>query len=150
LSERKRILIVDDDLSIRTAISIILESEGYIVDAVETGQEAIEKSKSNYYNLALLDYRLSDMEGTVLLSALKENTPKMVKIMVTGYPSMDNAIDSVNKKADAFLIKPVDPAILIQIVKIELKKQEEAEAYAEKKVTEFIETRIRARALKRL
>ena len=143
MSERKRILVVDDDASIRTTISLILEAEGYIVDAVGTGQEAIEKANSSYYNLALLDYRLPDMEGTVLLNAFKETTPKMVKIMVTGYPSMSNAIDSVNRKADAFLVKPVDPAILIQTVKSELKKQEEAEAYSEKKVTEFIETRIK-------
>jgi len=143
LSERKRILVVDDDSSIRITISMILEAEGYIVDAVETGKEAIEKAQSNYYNLALLDYRLPDMEGTVLLSTFKETTPKMVKIMVTGYPSMSNAIDSINRKADAFLIKPVDPAVLIQTVKNELKKQEEAQAYSEKKVAEFIETRMK-------
>jgi len=143
LRERKRILVVDDDSSIRTTISLLLEAEGYIVDAVETGQEAIEKAQVNYYNLALLDYRLPDMEGTVLLSTFKETTPKMVMIMVTGYPSMSNAIDSVNRKADAFLVKPVDPAVLIQTVKSELKKQEEAQAYSEKKVTQFIETRIK-------
>ena len=143
MSERKRILVVDDDASIRTTISLILETEGYIVDAVETGQEAIEKANANYYNLALLDYRLPDMEGTVLLNAFKETTPKMVKIMVTGYPSMSNAMDSVNRKADAFLVKPVDPEVLIQTVKNELKKQEEAQAYSENKVAEFIETRIK-------
>ena len=134
---------VDDDSSIRTTISMILEAQGYIVDAVETGKEAIEKANSNYYNLALLDYRLPDMEGTMLLSMFKEATPKMVKIMVTGYPSMSNAIDSVNRKADAFLVKPVDPAVLIETVRNELKKQEEAQAYSEAKVTEYIETRIK-------
>jgi len=135
--------VVDDDSSIRTTISMILEAQGYIVDAVETGKEAIEKANSNYYNLALLDYRLPDMEGTMLLSMFKEATPKMVKIMVTGYPSMSNAIDSVNRKADAFLVKPVDPAVLIETVRNELKKQEEAQAYSEAKVTEYIETRIK-------
>ena len=143
MSERKRILVVDDDSSIRTTISFILEEEGYIVDAVETGKEAIEKAQSNYYNLALLDYRLPDMEGTVLLSTFKETTPKMAKIMVTGYPSTSNAIESLNKHADAFLVKPVDPAILVQTVKTELKKQEEAQAYSENKVTEYIQTRIK-------
>ena len=143
MTERKRILVVDDDPSIRATISLILETEGYIVDAVETGQEAIEKANTNYYNLALLDYRLPDMEGTVLLSAFKETTPKMVKIMVTGYPSMSNAIESLNRRADVFLVKPVDPKVLIETVKSELKKQEEAQAYSQKKVTEFIETRLK-------
>jgi DNA-binding NtrC family response regulator len=135
--------VVDDDSSIRTTISLILEAEGYIVDAVETGKEAIEKAQSNYYNLALLDYRLPDMEGTVLLGTFKETTPKMVKIMITGYPSTSNAIESLNKHADAFLVKPVDPGVLIQTVKSELKKQEEAQAYSEMKVAEFIQTRIK-------
>lgn len=143
MNERKRILVVDDDSSIRTTITLILEMEGYTVDSAGTGKEAIEKANSNFYNLALLDFRLPDMEGTELLSMFKETTPKMVKIMVTGYPSISNAIDSINKKADAFLVKPVDPDVLIQTVKNELKKQEEAQAYSEKKVTEFIETRVK-------
>ncbi len=143
MSGRKRILVVDDDSSIRTTISFILEEEGYIVDVVETGKEAIEKARSNYYNLALLDYRLPDMDGTALLSTFKETVPKMAKIMVTGYPSTANAIESVNKHADAFLVKPVDPAILLQTVRNELKKQEEEQAYSEKKVAEYIQTKIK-------
>jgi DNA-binding NtrC family response regulator len=133
---------VQDRNENRDSAEPILLSWG-LTDAVGTGQEAIEKANAKYYNLALLDYRLPDMEGTMLLNAFKEATPKMVKIMVTGYASMSNAIDSVNRKADAFLVKPVDPALLIRTVKDELKKQEEAEAYSENKVTEFIETRVR-------
>lgn len=143
MSQRKRILVVDDDSTIRTTISFILEEEGYIVDVVETGKEAIEKAQCNYYNLALLDYRLPDMEGTALLSTFKETTPKMAKIMVTGYPSTSNAIESLNKHADAFLVKPVDPAILLKTVRDELRKQEEDQAYSEKRVAEFIQTKIK-------
>jgi CheY-like chemotaxis protein len=56
--EKTKILVVDDDDSIRTTMAAILEDEGYIVDLAKTGQEAIEKTNNNTYNLALLDIRL--------------------------------------------------------------------------------------------
>ena len=54
---KKRILIVDDDKPLLTSLTKILEREGYEVDTAETGKEAIEKSKTQFYNLALLDLR---------------------------------------------------------------------------------------------
>ena len=65
LIERKtRILIVEDDENIRESIKNILEQKGYETDAVETGAEAEKKTKNSFYNLALLDIKLPDIEGT--------------------------------------------------------------------------------------
>ena len=108
MGERPRILVVDDEESIRKVLTTILEEEGYDVDTAETGKEAVRKTNLNFYNLALLDIRLPDIEGTQLLTAIKETTPKMVKIMVTGYPSLKNAMQTVNKGADAYVLKPFD------------------------------------------
>ena len=138
-----RILIVDDEESIRMTTATILEVEGYIVDTAENGEEAIEKSQVNFYNVVLLDFRLPDMEGTELLTALRETTPKMIKIMITGYPSLGNAVESVNKGADAFLIKPVRIENLLNIIRDLLIKQQEANKYDQEKVKEFIGTRAR-------
>ena len=138
-----RILIVDDEESIRMATAAILEEEGYVVDTAANGKEAIEKSNANYYNVALIDYRLPDMEGTELLSSFRETTPKMVKVMVTGYPSLENAVTSVNKGADAFLMKPVSLETLLKTIRELLQKQEEDQKYSKEKVAEFIETRFR-------
>lgn len=143
MSEKIRILIVDDEESIRIATAAILEEEGYAVDTASNGKEAIEKSNANFYNAAIIDYRLPDMEGTELLTAFKETTPKMVKIMVTGYPSLQNAVTSVNRKADAFLMKPVSMETLLKTISDLLQKQKEEEKYSEEKVAEFIETRFR-------
>jgi DNA-binding NtrC family response regulator len=139
-----RILIVDDEESIRIATAAILENEGYIVDTAADGKEAIEKSNANFYNVALIDYRLPDMEGTELLSLFRETTPRMVKIMVTGYPSLQNAVTAVNKRADAFLMKPVSMETLLETIKDLTKKQEQEQKYSEEKVAEFIETRFRS------
>jgi len=143
LDERARILVVDDDESIRKALSAVLEEKGYYVDTAESGNEAIQKSNANFYNLALIDIRLPDMEGTMLLKAMKDSIPPMVKIIVTGYPSLGNAMEAVNKGADAYLLKPVVMENVLKTIREYLKKQEEARKYSEDKVAEFIETRAR-------
>jgi DNA-binding NtrC family response regulator len=143
LSEKARILVVDDDESIRKAMTAVLEEEGYVVDTAQSGKEAVEKCSTSHYNLALIDIRLPDMEGTRLLNAMKQSTPPMVKIIVTGYPSLSNAIEAVNKGADAYLLKPLVMNDVLKTIKEHLDKQEEARKYSEGKVAEFIESRAR-------
>lgn len=147
MGERARILVVDDDKSIRKTLAAILEEEGYTVDTAENAKEAIEKSNTQFYNLALVDIRLPDMEGTKLLAAMKETTPKMVKIIVTGYPSLHNAVEAVNNGADAYVFKPVDIEKLLKTIKEHLEKQQEAKRYSQQKVAEFIEARARELAI---
>ena len=143
MDKRSRILIVDDDESIRNTVKIILEDEGYSVDLASTGNEAIKMTEKTAYNVALLDIRLPDMEGVELLKLIKDNVPRTRKIMVTGYPSMQNAITALNKNADAYLVKPVDVEKLLNTVKDQLRQQEEEKNFSEMKVAEFIETRVK-------
>ena len=143
MDKNARILIVDDDESIRNTVKIILEDEGYMVDLASTGNEAIKMTEKTAYNLALLDIRLPDMEGVELLKLIKDNVPRTRKIMVTGYPSMQNAITALNKNADAYLVKPVDVEKLLNTVRDQLRLQEEEKNFSEMKVAEFIETRIK-------
>ena len=137
------ILIVDDDDTIRSTMKAILEDEGYDVDLAASGKEGIEKSKETTYNIALLDIRLPDMEGVELLKLMKPAVPRTRKIMVTGYPSTQNAIVALNKNADAYLIKPVDIEKLLSTIKEQLKLQEEERIFSEQKVAEFIESRVK-------
>ena len=146
--EKKTILIVDDDETILESLKALLEREGYIVDTVETGHEAIEKSERQFYNLALLDIRLPDMEGTELLTEMRKHTPRTVRIMLTGYPSLENAVESVNLRADAYLIKPVKREELLKVIRKKLREQEEADRMSEEKVAEWIENRARKLGLK--
>jgi len=141
MSPKARILIIDDDLCIRENLAMALEVEGFCVDTAENGKEAIKKSFSNFYNLAIVDWRLPDIEGTTLLKEFKETMPKMVRIMLTGYPSMDNAISAVNNEASAFLVKPVDFDYLLGKIDELLKKQEQAKVFTEDLVVNYIETR---------
>lgn len=138
-----RILIVEDDKNIRETMKNILQQSGYQTDIAETGREAEKLAEAKFYNLALLDIKLPDMEGTQLLAKLHEGTPKMVKIMVTGYPSLENAIEALNQGADAYVTKPVKPAKLLALIKEKLEEQQQAEKMTENRVTDWIKTRAR-------
>lgn len=139
--EQVRILVVDDDETVRTSHETVLKGNGYLVDVAETGKEAIAKSKTKLYNLALVDLRLPDIDGVELLTSLREKVPRMVKIIITGYPSLENAIEAVNRGADGYLVKPYTMEDLLRKVKEQLRKQQEAKKYSEEKVKEFIDAR---------
>ena len=138
-----RILIVDDDENIRKVLMAILEDKGYYMEAAGTAREAIKKIDKKFYNLALIDIRLPDMEGIDLLTKIRDSTPKMRKIIITGYPTLQNAVDAVNKGADAYITKPFDVEKVLSTISEQLKKQDQEKKYSQDKVAEFIETRVR-------
>lgn len=143
MNKNARILVVDDDENIRKVEVAILEDQSYTVESVGTAKEAIEKSKRKFYNVALIDIRLPDMEGIELLTKFRETTPKIRKIIVTGYPTLQNAVDAVNKGADAYIVKPFDVEKVLKTIQQQLSKQEEERRYSQDKVAEFIEARVR-------
>ena len=140
---RPRILIVDDDEEIRLTMKAILEDEGYLVDLAVSGKQAIGMTQETRYNLALLDIRLPDIEGVELLKLIKDGLPKVRKVMLTGYPSLQNAVAALNKNADAYLIKPVSLDELLKVVKDQLKLQQDENAFNEGKVAEFVDSRVK-------
>jgi two-component system nitrogen regulation response regulator NtrX len=120
----KTILIVDDDKSILRTFTRILQKNGYEIDAVETGKEAIEKADTQEYDLALVDIRLPDMDGTELLAKIKKPLQKTIKIMITGFPSLETGVKALDEGADAYLVKPVKPEELLMLIEEKLKNKE--------------------------
>src|SRR4030043_2461892 len=143
MGENARILIVDDDENIRKVLVAILEDEGYAVESVGTARKAIEATKRKFYNVALIDIRLPDMDGTDLLLRIRDTIPRIRKIIITGFPTLQNAIDAVNKRADAYIMKPFDVEKVLATIEDQLKKQEEESEYSQEKVADFIETRVK-------
>jgi DNA-binding NtrC family response regulator len=124
--EAKSILVVDDDKFILKTFKAILELRGgYSVHTAESGEEALEKFENNDYNLAILDIKLPDTEGTELLAKMHRANPRMMNVMVTGFASLDNATLSLNLGANAYLMKPVTPDKLISVVEDKLREQAE-------------------------
>jgi DNA-binding response OmpR family regulator len=125
VSSRKTILVVDDDKSILRTFTRILQKSGYDIDVAETGKEAMEKTESRQYDLALVDIRLPDMDGTDLLAKLKKQLQHTVKIMITGFPSLETGVKALDEGADAYLVKPVKPQELLMLLEEKLKNREE-------------------------
>src|SRR5512143_3584051 len=121
---KKNILVVDDDKSILRTFTRILQKSGYETDTAETGKEAIEKADNNRYDLALVDIRLPDMDGTDLLAKLKKQLQYTVKIMITGFPSLETGVKALDEGADAYLVKPVKPQELLVLLEEKLKGRE--------------------------
>jgi DNA-binding NtrC family response regulator len=140
--QKSRILVIDDDENIRLTITKILEFKGYQVETASTGIEALKKTKESYYNLALVDIQLPDIDGVQLLEQIKHGVPKMRKIIITGFPTMQNAIEALNKRADAYVIKPVEIDLLLAIIEEQLSLQQEEKAFDQVKIAEFIESRV--------
>jgi DNA-binding response OmpR family regulator len=125
LSEpKKTILVVDDDKSILRTFSRILQKSGYEIDTAETGKEAMEKTENHHYDLAIVDVRLPDIDGTELLAKLKKQLQQTVKIMITGFPSLETGVKALDEGADAYLVKPVKPEELLILLEEKLKNRE--------------------------
>jgi DNA-binding NtrC family response regulator len=119
--QNKSVLIVDDDKYILNIFSRILQKQGYTVDTVETGQEALEKLDTEKYNLALIDVKLPDTNGTDLLAKIHTIKPEMIKIAITGFPSLEDATKVMDQGAAAYLVKPVKSEELVKIIAEKLK-----------------------------
>jgi DNA-binding NtrC family response regulator len=139
----KSILIVDDDETILAVLKEILELDGYTVETAATGKEAIEKSENILVNLSLLDIKLPDMEGTELITKLHKADPQMIKIIITGFPSFDNAVKSLNLGADAYIMKPVNSKELLELVGEKISEQQAASQIDEDRVSDWINGKIR-------
>ncbi|MGD0646304.1 MAG: response regulator [Candidatus Bathyarchaeia archaeon] len=111
------VLVIDDDEETRKLFSTVLTDAGYLVEAVENGKQAIKICKQGPFDIALIDIELPDITGTELLKTLRQLQPKMVKIIITGHPSIENAVKSVNEKADGYLLKPVNMAEMLEMIK---------------------------------
>jgi len=118
-----RILVIDDEENIRDNLFAILKGEGYFVDTAETGSVALTKLIETYYNLVVVDTRLPDMDGIELLTKIPDVMPKIRKVMLTGSPTLENAVSSVNFGADAYVMKPYDVENLLKIIREQLDKQ---------------------------
>jgi len=118
---RPSVLLIDDDETIRKTLSRTLAREGFNVDTAADGKQGLEKSRLTHYDLALVDIRLPDMDGVRLLRILREENPETKEIIITGYPSIENAIKAIDEGADAYIIKPINPPDLLAKIKEKLK-----------------------------
>jgi len=118
------ILVVDDDLDFLDLVSTLLRDEGYEVEAARSGREALEKSREKIYSLALIDIKLPDFEGIQLLKRMEDTEPRMRKVIVTGYQTLENTTQALNLGADAYLVKPLKAEEILETVRRQLAERD--------------------------
>jgi len=116
VSKNKSILVIDDDKYILSVFSKILSKQGFTVENAETGQEAMEMSTKKQYDLALIDVKLPDIEGPLLVEKMHKKNPDMMKIVITGFPSIEDANKVMDNGAIAYLVKPIKSEELVKFI----------------------------------
>jgi DNA-binding response OmpR family regulator len=107
---------VDDDASILRSFAKILQKCGYEIETAATGKEAMGKAKSRHFDLLLLDLRLPDMQGTDVLVKSRKQLQKTVKIIITGFPSLESGVKALEEGVDGYLVKPVQAQELLTLI----------------------------------
>jgi DNA-binding response OmpR family regulator len=107
VSDKKpRVLIIDDEPAVLRSLEMALEGPAWQVDVALTGKAAMERYAPGKYQLALIDKNLPDTTGMDIVRQIREEDQQMRVIMITGYPSLESAIDVANLGIDAYLQKP--------------------------------------------
>ena len=109
------ILIVDDEKSIRVSLEGILKKK-YYAKTADSGSMALEMLQNDCYNLILTDIMMNDMTGIELLKKLKEKFPEIPVVLMTGYSSLDNAIEAIRLGASDYLIKPYSKKVIFSSI----------------------------------
>jgi len=115
MSDKTRILVVDDDEVVRRSYLRSLESVSCNVDAACDGDEALQSMEQSPSDVVLLDVRMPGRDGMSVLRTIKQKWPDSEVVIITGYPSMDNAKEAVRLGAYDYLAKPVGPQDVINV-----------------------------------
>ncbi|MCD6374011.1 MAG: sigma-54-dependent Fis family transcriptional regulator [Caldisericaceae bacterium] len=126
------LLVIDDDETHREGMALLLEDEDYQVDQADSAESAMELIRRNSYDLIITDYKMKKIDGMELLKMINDYDPLLKVIMVTGYGSIEHAVEALRLGAFDYMPKPIDPVKLKEVVRRALKvqgwKQPEREA----------------------
>ena len=125
-----KILVVEDDPLMLSALEILLEDEGYDVTTASSGMEAIEKAKEENFDLVVSDVRMAEMDGIETLSNVKQQQPDARSIVITGYASPDIPVQAIKLGVDDYIMKPFDDRQFVASVKRCLESFKLQKAYA--------------------
>lgn len=120
---KAKILVVDDERNVLLTVAAILRQEGYDVDAVDNGAEALRTLGERKFDLVLTDLKMPDVDGLDVLRAAHTQSPSTVTVVMTGYGSVDSAMEAVQLGAYEYLLKPTEVAELKQAVKRSLERK---------------------------
>ncbi len=121
----KKILVIDDEAIVRTSCDRTLRPEGYDVRLATSGQEGIACMEKEAFSLVLLDLKMPDMDGIEVLGIINKTWPDTKVVMITGYSTVDTAVQALRLGAYNFIEKPFTPDTLLDAVKEVFEKKEQ-------------------------
>lgn len=124
---KRKILVVDDEITVCKSISKAIFTEECEVDTALSGEEALKKDEEKLYDLVITDLMMPGISGMDLLKSLKEKREEVIIIMVTGYPTIKTAVQSIKIGAFDYIPKPFTPDELRSLVSRAFKKKESDE-----------------------
>jgi len=113
-SNRKRVLVADDDIQVRTGLASVLAAEGYDVDEAEDGRQAVVYATAHPPDLVLLDLNMPNLDGWKAFTALDRTCPLLPVIVITARPNQYE--EAVRLGVDAFMEKPLDFPVLLRMI----------------------------------
>ena len=111
-----KILIVDDDLEILETIAKVLKEEGYAVDTASSGTGAIKHIDDEFYDLVVTDLKMPEVDGMMVLRHVVDHSPDTICIILTGYGTIDSAVEAIKTGAFDYISKPVKPGEILIVV----------------------------------
>ena len=117
------ILVVDDEESMRDACSKILKKDGFLADTAKDGSAGLEKIEKNKPDLVLVDLKMPGISGMEVLEKIKEIDPNIISVVITGYSTVESAVEAMKKGAYDFLPKPFSPEELRIIIRRGLERR---------------------------
>jgi DNA-binding NtrC family response regulator len=118
------IILVDDEKSVRSTLSIILQKSGYHVDETGNGNDAIEKIKTHFYDLVITDLRMKPVDGMEVLRVAKEVNPSTEVLVMTAFGTVETGVEAMKLGAYDYIQKPFDKDELLLVIKKALERKE--------------------------
>lgn len=124
MAKQPSILVVDDELLIRDLLYDFFNGQGWDISVAEDGEKALQVMKTKEFDLVLSDIKMPEMDGLALTSRLKEAHPELPVVLMTGFPSVDTAVEALRQKVDDYVIKPFNINHLYKLVEAKIKVSE--------------------------
>ncbi|MBW4056627.1 MAG: sigma-54-dependent Fis family transcriptional regulator [Proteobacteria bacterium] len=123
MNAEKKLLVIDDEPAIREGVRRILESDSFQVETFASGYAALERIKQQTFDLVITDLKMPGISGMEVLKALKEIQPDLPVIFITGYSSVDSAVEVMKLGAVDYIAKPFTPEEMLSTVKLALEQR---------------------------
>ena len=134
----ERILVVEDDEGIQELLVEALPRWGYEPVIADNGKMGLETFQSQNFAIVITDVRMPEMDGLTMLKTIRKQDPKVPIIVITGYPSVDSAVESLVEGADYYLVKPINMVDLEAKIQKSFEKRKIQKALASIKLTNLI------------